>query len=122
MFLVRHWFQKVATVYRSDLRRQVRLPANFDAMLNGWFGTLYATAVDVNRNGLGVRSASPLHVNTSVFLRIPELALMGYAKVRHCSERAGAYHIGLKFCAPLAHDFEADGVECGQLRREACLD
>lgn len=123
MGLAKNWLRKVATLYEeTDVRRHIRMPAEFEAILNGCFGTLYATAVDINRDGIGVKTTASLQAGTLIFLKLPSLGLMGFANVRHCSDCREGYYLGLKFREPLSRDRETDGFECQRLRREAFRD
>src|SRR5512133_3023462 len=121
MLAVRRWIHKLASLYEeTDVRRHVRIPAEFDATLSGdTFGMLYVTGVDANRDGAGVQSTTPLDIGTQVFLKIPSLALMGFANVKHCSPRGNGYLLGLQFRERLVRDGDAvDPASYQRIRRD----
>jgi len=122
MARVKSWFTKLVSLYeQTDVRNHVRIPAEFEASLNGPFGTVFATGVDATRDGAGVHAMEPLAIGTLVFLKISTLGLMGFAYVRHCSQRGNGYLLGLKFREPLSRDrdyVEADWLR-QRVRREA---
>jgi hypothetical protein len=93
----KRWIAKLANLYDSDGRRNVRIPANFHATISGPFGNWEVAGIDANRDGAGVQASDPLPKGTLVFLRIGELGLMGFAHVRHCSQRGDGYRLGLQF-------------------------
>jgi hypothetical protein len=111
MSAVKRWIHKLASLYeQTDARRHVRIPADFDATLsNDTIGTLYVTGVDANRDGAGVQSTTPLDIGTLVFLKIPGLAVMGFAHVKHCSPRNNGYLLGLEFRERLVRDPDVVG-------------
>jgi hypothetical protein len=122
MARVKSWFTKLVNLYeQTDARNHVRIPAEFEASLNGPFGTVFVTGVDATRDGAGVQSMEPLAIGALVFLKISTLGLMGFAVVRHCSKRDNGYLLGLKFREPLMRD--RDYVEADwsrqRVRREA---
>jgi hypothetical protein len=122
MARVKSWIAKLVNLYdQADVRNHVRIPAEFEASLNGPFGTVFVTGVDATRDGAGVQSMEPLAIGTLVFLKISTLGLMGFAHVRHCSKRGDGYLLGLKFREPLMRDrdyIEADWSR-QRVRREA---
>lgn len=122
MLPVKRWIAKLAKLYEeTDVRRHVRIPAEFEASLNGPFGTLYVTGVDATRDGAGVQSASPLVVGTLVFLKIPTFGLMGFAHVKHCSPHGNGHLLGLEFRERLVRDREhSDDFYVQRVRRDAC--
>ena len=123
MLAVKRWINKLASLYEeTDVRRHIRIPAEFDATLSGdAFGMLYVTGVDANRDGAGVQSSTPLDIGTLVFLKIPSLGLMGFAHVKHCSPRGNGYLLGLEFRERLVRDPDAigDPASYQRVRRDA---
>jgi hypothetical protein len=110
MLPVKSWFSKLVTLYEEhDGRRNVRIPADFQATISGPFGSYYVTGVDANRNGAGIQSPVELPMDTLVFLKISTLGLMGFAHVRHCSPRENGFLLGLEFREALSRDRDDAG-------------
>lgn len=119
--MLKRWITKLVNLYEDeDGREHVRVPADFEATLTGPFGTLRVTGVDAHRKGAGVQSPMPLEIGTLVFLKIGSLGLMGFAQVRHCSERDGGYLLGLRFREALTRDRDFEATQSYErVRRHA---
>ena len=58
-----------------------------------------ATSLNLSLEGVGVRCDDPLDIGMELAIAIhePELSFHGRAVVRHCTEMAGDYLIGMQF-------------------------
>lgn len=61
--------------------------------------------VDVSKGGVGTQLDFPVKPGEILFLQNKKFER--HAVVRHCQSVGGSYKVGLKFCAPPAHDKEA---------------
>lgn len=57
--------------------------------------------LNMSGDGASIKCFTRLDPGLEVYVRMPELGLMGSARVRHCDPLLFAYHIGLQFGAPL---------------------
>ena len=100
MLTVKSWMTKLNALF-ADGRRRPRLKTRFQASLSGSFGSLSVTGSDMNRTGAGVQSESAVPAGSLVFLRIANLGLFGFARVKHCSPSTEGFRLGLEFREPL---------------------
>ncbi len=104
MSSIRKWIHNLAEVYESDRRRRDRITTNVPGVLSGRFGAMPVRYVDINKRGAAIQAERALPPHTEVFVRIPELRLMGFAVVRRCSMSDGGFVLGLSFREALVHD------------------
>jgi hypothetical protein len=57
--------------------------------------------LDMSGDGAAVKCATFLEPGSMVYVRTPELGIMGSAYVRHCHPLLFSYHIGLQFAVPV---------------------
>ena len=77
----------------------------FEAKVARESGWMRARGVNMHAEGAMVVASRPLKPQSVVFVRLKSLGLMGYAQVRHCTERwLGGYAIGMVFRAPLMQE------------------
>jgi hypothetical protein len=108
---VNRWITKLASRMHLDGRRGPRVPTNPVAVLSGPQGTNGVRCVEISRGGATVMVEQPVEVGTLVFLRLPNLGLMGFAHVRHCRAEGEGQRIGLQFRDGLTREREAvDGA------------
>lgn len=60
-----------------------------------------ARGINMSKAGALIEAPHPIRVGTVVYLRAPELGLMGEATVRHCTVKGSKFRIGLHFPTPL---------------------
>lgn len=90
---------------QSDRRYNHRLKMHFDAKISRKSGWMRARGVNMHAGGAMVVASRPVAPQSVVFVRLKSLGLMGYAQVRHCTERwLGGYAIGMTFRAPLMQE------------------
>jgi hypothetical protein len=90
----------------SDRRGERRLKANFLAQISGESGSCRVRGLDISSNGALLLATRPFATQSVVFFHSKSLGLMGFAQIRHCSERRGVngYAIGVEFPSPLMRD------------------
>ena len=64
--------------------------------------SMTARGINMSKAGALVEAPYPISVGTVVYLKAPELGLMGEARVRHCTAKGSKFRIGLHFPDPLA--------------------
>ena len=95
---------------KADSRFHGRFKVNCRVILS-WEGpdgnthTLHTRGLDMSRLGARVESPKPMTEGLNIYLRAPELNLMGSAVVKHCIARGLKYRIGLEFRNPLTKGF-----------------
>ncbi|MBN2447617.1 MAG: PilZ domain-containing protein [Phycisphaerae bacterium] len=69
-----------------------------------------ATLHNLSRDGLAMRLRCPLPVGGKISLALhqPELSCYGHAIVRHCTQAAIGYLVGVEFCYPHAASDDDD--------------
>ena len=91
---------------RSEHRSAKRLPVDyrFSIFSSGKSGQRYipARGINMSRSGALVEAEEPVEIGSVVSIKVNKLGLMGSASVRHCTEKAGRFRIGLHFPTPLA--------------------
>jgi len=60
-----------------------------------------ARGINMSKAGALIEAPQPLAVGSVVYIKAPELSLMGEATVRHCTVKGSKYLIGLHFPNPL---------------------
>jgi hypothetical protein len=114
------WIDAGAALF-SERRRHSRLKADFTVSLSGPFAEVLAQAVDVNCNGVGIRSDRALPQGTLVFMRLTNLGLVGFAHVRHCCAQNGNYIVGPQFRDKLSRENDVEGNwEYRRLNQDLC--
>jgi hypothetical protein len=88
-------------------RSHARLPVNYRFSIyanqpEAKQRSMTACGVNMSKAGALVEAPHPISVGTVVYLKAPELGLMGEATVRHCTAKGSKYRIGLHFPNPLA--------------------
>jgi hypothetical protein len=63
--------------------------------------SMTARGINMSKAGALVEAPYPISVGTVVYLKAPELGLMGEATVRHCTVKGSKFRIGLHFPDPL---------------------
>jgi hypothetical protein len=63
--------------------------------------SMTARGINMSKAGALVEAPYPISVGTVVYLKAPELGLMGEARVRHCTAKGSKFRIGLHFPDPL---------------------
>jgi hypothetical protein len=93
-------------LHYNDRRGETRLKAHFLAQLSGESGSFGARGVNISSGGALLLAAQPLALDSVVFFHAKSLGLMGFAHVRHCSERrrVNGYAIGVEFPSPLMRE------------------
>ncbi len=58
------------------------------------------TCCNLSTSGLGIRTDEALPVGAAVpiAIHLPQATYQGKATVRHCTERADGYYVGMEFC------------------------
>ncbi|SRR5579864_5022948 len=91
---------------KGEHRSAKRLPVDyrFSIFSSGGAGQRYipARGINMSRSGALVETEEPVSIGTVVSIKVNKLGLMGSASVRHCTEKAGRYRVGLHFPSPLA--------------------
>lgn len=64
--------------------------------------SMTARGINMSKAGALVEAPYPISVGTVVYLKAPELGLVGEARVRHCTAKGSKFRIGLHFPDPLA--------------------
>ena len=87
-------------------RAHARLPVNYRFSIYGSRieakqRSMIARGINMSKAGALVEASQPISVGTVVYLKAPELGLMGEATVRHCTVKGSKYRIGLHFPDPL---------------------
>jgi hypothetical protein len=80
----------------SGVRREPRIPLDFPAEISvpNTDKPILGKVVNMSRSGLGLRTASAVHVGTGLSVHIPTGIAFGV--VRHCTKRSGgAFQIGI---------------------------
>jgi hypothetical protein len=87
----------------NDRRTERRLKVDFLAQISGESGSCGACGVNISSGGALLLAKEPLAPESVVFFHAKSLGLMGFAQVRHCSERrrVNGYAIGVVFLSPL---------------------
>jgi len=88
-------------------RSHARLPVNYRFSIyanrpEAKQRSMTARGINMSKAGALVEAPHPISVGTVVYLKAPELGLMGEATVRHCTVKGSKYRIGLHFPDPLA--------------------
>jgi hypothetical protein len=97
--------RKNRTLGHRDRRFSPRLKVQFEAKISDESGSLEARGVDIHRDGALVLARQPLAPKSVVFVQLKSFGLMGFAQVRHCTERGESnYAIGVEFPAPLMRE------------------
>ena len=88
-------------------RSHARLPVNYRFSIYANHSeakqrSMVARGINMSKAGALVEASQPISVGTVVYLKAPELGLMGEATVRHCTVKGSKFRIGLHFPDPLA--------------------
>jgi hypothetical protein len=88
-------------------RSHARLPVNYRFSIyanqpEAKQRSMTARGINMSKAGALVEAPHPISVGTVVYLKAPELGLMGEATVRHCTVKGSKSRIGLHFPDPLA--------------------
>jgi hypothetical protein len=87
---------------QPDRRFNHRLQMHFEAKILRESGWMRVRGVDLHTEGAMFVASRPLAPQSVVFVHLKSLGLMGFAHVRHCTERGlWGYTIGMSFPAPL---------------------
>ena len=90
---------------QPDRRLSQRLELHFEAKILSQSGWMRARGVNLHAEGAMVVASRPLKPRSVVFVRLKGLGLIGFAHVRHSTERwLWGYAIGLAFGAPLMRE------------------
>jgi len=87
-------------------RAHPRLPVNYRFSIyanQAKQRRMVARGINMSKGGALVEAPEPITVGTIVYLKAPELGLIGEATVRHCTAKGSKFRIGLHFPNPLAH-------------------
>ena len=84
----------------------------FGSIFLSWIGPSGKNAVmgkcfDISASGLGVEVASRISAGTKVTVRAEWANLNGLAMVRHATQKAGAFHLGLELSKPFSPEMLA---------------
>jgi len=63
--------------------------------------SMAARGINMSKAGALIEAPQPLAVGTVIYIKAPELSLMGEATVRHCTIKGSKFLIGLHFPNPL---------------------
>jgi hypothetical protein len=86
----------------SDRRAKPRLKVHFQAQISGESGLRGVRGVNINSDGALILTTQPLAPESVVVFHVKSFGLMGFAKVRYCTERGlFSYAIELSFPSPL---------------------
>lgn len=88
-------------------RSHTRLPVNYRFSIyanrpEAQQRSMTARGINMSKAGALVEAPQPISVGTVVYVKAPELGLVGEATVRHCTVKGSKYRIGLHFPDPLA--------------------
>ena len=90
---------------QPDRRRSYRMKVRFEAKISDKSGWMRARGVNLHHEGALVMVSRPLAPQSVVFVHLKSHGLIGFARVRHCTERGlWRYAIGLEFPAPLMRE------------------
>ena len=98
---------KAAQSHPQIQRSHARVPVNYRFSIyanqpEAKQRSMTARGINMSKAGALVEAPSPISVGTVVYLKAPELGLMGEATVRHCTVKGSKFRIGLHFPDPLA--------------------
>jgi len=87
----------------QNQRSQPRLPVKYRFSLYGNQPerSMAARGINMSKSGALVEAPQPLAVGSVIYIKAPELGLMGEATVRHCTIKGSKFLIGLHFPNPL---------------------
>ena len=111
--LLKHGLRAVAGASRPeswppgqpDRRLSLRMKVRFEAKVSTKSGWMRVRGVNMHQEGALVMASQPLALQSRVFVHLTSLGLMGFARVRHCTDQGPwRYAIGLEFPAPLMRE------------------
>jgi hypothetical protein len=92
-------------VGQGDRRVSHRSKVRFDARISTEWGWMRVRGANLHPEGALVMASEPLAPQSVVFVRLKSFGLMGFAQVRHCTERGPwGYAIGVEFPTPLMRE------------------
>jgi hypothetical protein len=81
------------------------MKVRFQARISNESGWMRVRGVNVHAEGALVVASQPLAPMSVVFVHLKSFGLMGFARVRHCTERGlWRYAIGVEFPAPMMRE------------------
>ena len=91
-----------ARVGGAERRRHMRVKASFNATLSIDNRSLPVKGMDFHRYGAGVLSPIALTPGSVTFIHLIRAGLVGFAQVRHCTQRVKeGFAVGLEFSGEL---------------------
>jgi hypothetical protein len=102
---------------QPDRRVNHRLKVHFEAKISRESGWMRVRGLNVHAEGALFMASEPLAPQSVVFVRLKSFGLMGFAQVRHCTDREPwGYAIGVEFPTPLMRE-EAGPWQFHQVRQ-----
>jgi PilZ domain len=90
---------------QPDRRVHHRMKVRFRARISNESGWMRVRGVDMHAEGALFMASQPLAPQSVVFVHLKSYGLMGFGRVRHCTERGlWSYAIGVEFPAPMMRE------------------